>query len=209
MKKYVFWDFNGTVLDDCELALNILNKMEKNHNRKLSSFEDYRNVFTFPVKKYYEEIFDFNECSFEELSKEFIANYYSDFSLFKLNHSFLKTIQKLNEMGTQSILLSATKEDLLHAQLDYLQIGQYFKDVIGIKDIYATSKIEFGRAYVERNAINTDEAIMLGDTIHDGEVGIALGMDVILYKNGHQNPQRLTNFTLIDDLYEIINILKK
>jgi phosphoglycolate phosphatase len=33
---------------------------------------------------------------------------------------------------------------------------------------------------------------LIGDTDHDLEVGLALGVDVILLSDGHQSPERLS-----------------
>lgn len=54
MKKYVFFDFNGTILDDVDLCLNLLNDILVMQGKETITKEDYRNIFCFPIKKYYE-----------------------------------------------------------------------------------------------------------------------------------------------------------
>ena len=39
--KYIFWDFNGTVLDDAHLCYEILNEMLIEEERPIVTFEEY------------------------------------------------------------------------------------------------------------------------------------------------------------------------
>ena len=49
MEKYIFLDFNGTVLDDIELCLNLLNEMLYEKEKKTVTLEEYKNIFDFPI----------------------------------------------------------------------------------------------------------------------------------------------------------------
>ena len=53
MYKYVFFDFNGTLIDDCNLCLKILNWICEEYNLPNVSKRKYRSIFTFPVYNYY------------------------------------------------------------------------------------------------------------------------------------------------------------
>ena len=66
MIKYVFFDFNGTILNDVDLCLNLLNQILAKQGHKSISLEEYKNIFTFPIKRYYELAgIDFSKDSFE------------------------------------------------------------------------------------------------------------------------------------------------
>ena len=54
MKKYIFLDFNGTIIDDVDLCLDLLNQILENQKKEKVSKERYKDIFTFPVQKYYE-----------------------------------------------------------------------------------------------------------------------------------------------------------
>ena len=74
MKKYVFFDFNGTILNDVDLCLELLNKILSKQKKPLVDEKQYKNIFTFPIKKYYELAgVDFSLNTFEELSHDFIV----------------------------------------------------------------------------------------------------------------------------------------
>ena len=67
MMKTLVWDFNGTIVDDTELCLAIENEMlEARGMRSGYTVEEYRDMFCFPVKKYYRILgYDFKEESYE------------------------------------------------------------------------------------------------------------------------------------------------
>lgn len=76
--KNVVWDWNGTLLDDVKISVDTINVMlERKHLGKLT-VEEYRSIFGFPVKPYYESIgFDFSQDDWEEVSRDFV-NIYND-----------------------------------------------------------------------------------------------------------------------------------
>ena len=53
MEKYIFLDFNGTVLDDVDLCLNLLNEMLYEKEHITVDLDKYKEIFDFPIIKYY------------------------------------------------------------------------------------------------------------------------------------------------------------
>ena len=78
--KYIIFDFNGTVLDDIDVCIEAENKTIEHFklNRKPLTKEEYLDIFTFPVKDYYEKVgFDWNVYSYEEVGKYWFSWYNS------------------------------------------------------------------------------------------------------------------------------------
>src|SRR5210317_111035 len=76
ISKTIFWDWNGTMLDDIHICIEAMNLMLRERELQLLDEEVYRNVFTFPVRDYYSKIgFDFDIEPFEKPALEFIENY--------------------------------------------------------------------------------------------------------------------------------------
>ena len=80
MKKTIIFDFNGTLIDDCDLCLKILNYLCKEYNLPPVSMEKYKSIFTFPVYLYYKECgFNTDIEHFKIVGNKFHA-YYNDLS---------------------------------------------------------------------------------------------------------------------------------
>ena len=74
--KHIIWDWNGTLLDDAWLFVDIMNGVLKNHNMDTITVEKYRKIFGFPVEDYYIKLgFDLNKESFQKSGMEFISAY--------------------------------------------------------------------------------------------------------------------------------------
>ena len=66
-KKAIIWDWNGTLLDDVELCINSMNLLLKERNLQALTIDRYREIFTFPVKEYYQKAgFNFKTENFEK-----------------------------------------------------------------------------------------------------------------------------------------------
>ena len=100
--------------------------------------------------------------------------------------------------------MSASKLDMLKGQLDKLDILDMFDEVLGIDNIYATSKLPIGLEFIKDKDPN--ECLMIGDTLHDGEVARAMGVECVLVANGHQSKNVLAQSGLMvyDDIREVL-----
>ena len=54
--KYIIWDWNGTLIDDAWLFVDLMNDELNSRNLPNITINDYQKYFTFPVKKYYEKL---------------------------------------------------------------------------------------------------------------------------------------------------------
>ena len=93
---------------------------------------------------------------------------------------------------------------MLKGQLDKLDILDMFDEVLGIDNIYATSKLPIGLEFIKDKDPN--ECLMIGDTLHDGEVARAMGVECVLVANGHQSKDVLCQSGLMvyDDIREVL-----
>lgn len=209
-KKYIIFDFNGTIIDDVQLCLNALNMLLEYNGQESCSYEKYKHIFTFPIIRYYELAgFDFNKHSYEHLANIFIE-YYQKRSLdCSLYPNSIATFKYLQESGYSLIILSASKLENLIEQVKHFKIDKYFNFILGTSDIYAYSKVQIGLNFIKDNKINPDEIIMIGDTLHDFEVGKEMGIDVILTSSGHQAKDVLekANVMIIDSIEDLKDIL--
>ncbi len=205
--KYIFWDFNGTVLDDAYLCYEILNEMLIEEDRPTVTFEEYLMIFDFPVEAYYAKVYDLEKTSFEILAHRFIERYQPRSLDLGLHEGVIEAIKHYEEKGFINIMFSASEINNLHNQLKHFKIEHLFHHVLGTSDVYAKSKIEVARRFIHEQQIDPNDVIMIGDTLHDAEVANELGFKIVLYTKGHQHPNRLKAFDTIDSIRDLYKIL--
>lgn len=184
----IFFDFNGTLLDDLDLCLKLLNLLLDEQNKPNVDMDRYKDIFTFPVKDYYIKAgLDFEINSYESMAVKFIYRYKEGFKKCKLYPNVKETLEYLKNKGIRLICLSVTEIGMLIEQLKYFGIYEYFDDVLGNSDIYAKSKEEVAIEFINKNNINKEKSILIGDTLHDYECGKKMGVNVVLNYSGHQS----------------------
>ena len=193
MTKHLLWDWNGTLYDDVEICIRIMNAMLSERNLPtMISVNDYHDVFRFPVIEYYRNLgFDFQKESFEELAKLYIDSYYKESRDACLRMGTVQTLESLKQSGIDQLILSASETHMLYAQVDHLRISSYFSAILGENDIYAFGKAGIADRWMNSGQINTGEVIIVGDTVHDYEVSRKIGCRCILVSGGHQKESSL------------------
>ncbi len=204
--KNIVFDFNGTIIDDVQLCLDILNQMLKRQSKPTFDMEGYKKIFTFPIIQYYLNAgLDFSKDSFEDLCAYFIEIYQPRSYKCDLYPYMKETLNELNVKGYNLILLSASEKNNLMNQVHNFELTPYFSEILGISNVQAKSKLEIARNYFSKANLKMDETLFIGDSLHDFEVASTLGGKCILVTYGHQDKERLSscNVPLIDDIREI------
>jgi len=208
--KHIIWDWNGTLLDDVDIAIDAMNNLLRRRGLPLLNRELYKDIFTFPVKDYYARLgFDFSSEPYEKLADEFTAEIYSKKYCYKLFPEVEEILEKVHSLGISQSILSASAQDRLIEMIDTFGISRYFKAINGLNNHYAQSKIEAGKQCLSILEIKVDEVILIGDTTHDFETAEALGCDCLLIANGHQSYARLKPLKagLVNSLSEAVELL--
>ena len=190
--KHVIWDWNGTLVDDTWLFVDIMNGVLKDRNLNGITLQDYRNVFDFPVKDYYLKLgFNFSEEAFETAGLDFIKIYDARKFEPKLFDDTISTLTTLKNLGYSHSILSAQNLLTLTQSVEYYKLQSMFDSISGLDDHYAIGKIEQGKNLMQNLRYNSDEIIMIGDTEHDYEVAEAMGIKCFLMDRGHNSSKRL------------------
>jgi len=192
--KHVIWDWNGTLLDDVWICMEIINKMLYKRSLPILDQERYKTIFGFPIKDYYQKAgFDFDMEPFEDLAKEYIEEYDSRSLECKLHLGVMDMLQKIRSLGISQSILSASNEESLRSAIRNFGIQEYFSYINGLSNHYAESKIEIGSRWLETQELMPSEVLIIGDSEHDYEVAKAMNVDCMLVSHGHQSFERLMN----------------
>ncbi len=192
--KTIIWDYNGTIIDDVELCLNVEKFMLKERGMFSEyTLEDYRELFCFPVIDYYRKLgYTFENESYEQISVEFNRLYDMAFHECRLVEGALDKIRESCAKGYRNVIISACKHDTLALQTEKLGIASYFDEIMGIENNLAGSKIEMAKQWMEASDTEPSECRFIGDSVHDMETALAMGVkDYLLVACGHQSYRRL------------------
>ncbi|MEW6195169.1 MAG: HAD family hydrolase [Bacteroidota bacterium] len=198
--KHVIWDWNGTIFNDVQLGVDIVNKMLLPRKLPTLTVETYRDTFTIPVKNYYERIgFDFSKESFEMLGKHWMDEYESRKFECGLYKGVVDLMEKISSHGIGQSILSAYSQHTLEEMVDHYGLRKYFHHIVGLDNIYAAGKLHLGIELMNRlgnarpagSKLGKGETLLIGDTVHDYEVASEIGADCVLIANGHQSKKIL------------------
>jgi len=190
--KNIIWDWNGTLLNDISICIRSMNILLNERVLPLLDTNRYREIFTFPVQVYYEQLgFDFTKEEFDKPALKFIDLYKEFLPNIGLFPEVEGVLEKFHNRNLSQFILSAMEQESLLESVQNLNIAKYFDEIVGIDDHFARSKVDRGKYLIEKNGFDKTKTVMIGDTLHDMEVAEILGIDCILVSQGHQNIERL------------------
>jgi phosphoglycolate phosphatase len=190
--KNLIWDWNGTLLDDVDICVESINVLLRKRRLPLMHVGRYKELFTFPVRDYYEQIgFDFQQESYDEVAMEFMSAYLERFPNAHLHPQVIPLLNAVREKGYQQSVLSAMEQDTLNISIASKGITHYFSNIVGINNHFAVGKLENARHILHVMECEPSEVLLIGDTLHDQEVAIRIGCPYLLVGSGHQSTRRL------------------
>lgn len=193
---YIIWDWNGTLIDDVTAAVNALNRMLSIRGVAPVTRDFYRANFGFPVRPFY-------AVAGLDMEKEDWDKICTDFHQFiaeepdqHLRPDAKNALQLVLDQGGRQSILSALRQDLLHRDTAREGIQSFFDTLFGVDNLDGATKLSRGHDLIAHlksaGLLSPDQPVFfIGDTLHDAEVGSALGATPILVESGHQNGDRL------------------
>lgn len=215
MKKYtyVLWDWNGTLIDDLQMNIDLENSMLRERGlAPLPSKEFYLENFDFPILDFYYLIgYTFENESYEEVAEIYAAEYERRLETTSLFPDAKRVLYTLSKNGFTQVIISATEQNMLLSQVDRYGISGYFESVLGTNNKLGQSKVQTALSWLKQNGIDPKTAVFIGDTLHDLETARAIGCDCILTSRGHFSKKRLltAGVPVADSLDEVLERLMK
>lgn len=206
MAGTIIWDWNGTLLDDVDICIGVINTLLE--RRGLTGIDKirYRNIFRFPVEDYYRDAgFDLEKESFADLAEEYMELYYKALPRCRLTDGCEMILSKFTQAGYSMHILSATKKEDLVSQVKSTGIIRYFDGLAGAENIYAVGKHDIALRWAGEHRDNIGDACFIGDTLHDYEASLLIGCSCILLSSGHHSREKLSScgVPVADSMLEI------
>lgn len=189
--RHIFWDWNGTLLDDVRASVNAINSLLAARHLAPLSIAEYRRIFGFPVANFYRAIgFELEQEDWHQLAVDFHRLFLADPSI-RLHAHATATLHTLHAAGLGQSLLSASEASILKRMVSEYQVGDFFSQVCGIDNLYGNSKLALGHQLLTKLALPPTSILVIGDSLHDFEIATALGASCLLISHGHQSAARL------------------
>ncbi len=206
MIKHIIWDWNGTLVDDVELCVDILNRLLSDYGKNIITVDRYRSSFFFPVAKFYESLTQPSLGSkYDNLAKAYIKEYRERFKECFLHTGAVKTLKQLNAIGISHSLLSAGMQEDLEKFTRFYGIHKWMSQIDGADNIEARGKEDRVLKHFSSLKLPPDQVLFVGDTLHDWEVADLVGCKILLFEGGHFDVRRFkeTKMQTIKSLREV------
>ena len=210
--RHVVFDWNGTLLDDVELAAVCVGRLAEQTLGNTFSLDHYRRQFRFPIRSFYGDLgFAVDDLSFHELMKLYLAAFNPESLACGLHAGAYDLLKTLSERGLGLSVLSASHQIALDRGVASAGLASRFKHVWGIDDKAAAGKVHRAIQLQERLGVPAGEVLYVGDTLHDAEVAEAAGWQAVLFSGGHQHVEilRQSGLTVIDRLPALLVVLEE
>lgn len=205
--KYILWDWNGTLLDDTQAALDTLNIMLARRGAKPIALEFFRDHFAFPCRPFYDAIgMHVEDDEWDALAKEYHDIYAEQPKA--LNAETIAALERVKAAGAKQSIISALRQDLLGEVTERMGVAKYMECVYGVDNLDGASKLDRALELMGHIAPEVGEqpdVVLIGDALHDKEVADALKVRCVLCGQGSHAAWRLravapTGDTLLEAL---------
>ena len=207
----VVWDWNGTIVDDAFLFVDIMNGYLKKKDLKKISVEDYKNNFCFPVIDYYKKLgFTLTEEEFKKISVDFIKTYKKQMFKPSLKKGIVNVLSFLKERGCIQILVSAQEQSLLKKSVSHYGLNDFFFEIGGLNNNLAKSKKTLAKNILSRFQSKNNKTFFVGDTLHDYDVALSLQSSCFLVSWGHNSKMILkkSKQKTVDNTNDLMDLFK-
>ena len=207
---HLFWDWNGTLLDDTLACVTSLNLMLERRSLSPVTLEYFRDHFAFPARDFYNRVgMVVSDDEWDALAKEYHDTYAEQ--PVRLNEEAIAALETVKRLGIKQSILSALRQDKLERDLARYQLTGYFEFIFGSDNLDGASKLDRARQLRARLG-DEEEIVMIGDALHDKEVADLIGAKCILCSQGGHSHARLaavapTVHTLLEAVNRLISLV--
>ena len=208
-RPYILWDWNGTLLDDTQAALDTLNIMLKRRGVKPIEMDFFRDHFAFPCRPFYDKIgLHVEDAEWDALAKEYHDIYAEQPK--ELNRETIAALERVKRSGAKQSIISALRQDLLDEVTSRMGVAKYMECIYGVDNLDGASKLDRALELMNRIAPPAGEqpdAVLIGDALHDKEVADALKVRCVLCGQGSHASWRLREVAPTGEtLLEAVNL---
>lgn len=206
--RHIIWDFNGTLIDDLDAALEIQRIMLAHHHLAPLDRERYLKTFDFPIIDWYAYL-GYDISQYESLARDWSQLYESCAVTLSLCPGAQELLTLFAQNGLGQSVLSASNVKQLNMLLEHLGILDYFDPILGLDNSLAGGKTGLCGEFQKRVTVPPEQILLIGDTTQDALTADLIGCDCALVACGHQCREKLsrTGAAVFDDHFALYDHL--
>ena len=212
--KVIMLDFDGTTACTVHAIYHAAKRMLNEYGYEVEKDIVYKNFgLALPYSFY---CFAGVESFDEETSKNMIADYNRIYreeaeQLIELFDGVAETLDTLRKAGVKIVIASNNVHPVLERQLKNLGIRQYIDDILAVEDVENVKPApDIALEVLRRCNIKAEEAIVVGDSTYDMDMGREAGCHLCGVSYGGHTPDMLREKGakyIIDSFSELVKIV--
>ena len=193
--KVVMLDFDGTIARTIPAILHASEKMLNMHGYEIDPVMVERNFgLALPdAFRCFANDPTIDDATIEQMVVEFNAIYKNECEpLIELFEGVIETLDKLHKAGVTLLIASNNIRGVLNRLSERLNIAQYFDGIVCADDVVNTKPApDIALLALERYNIKAEEALVVGDSTYDMDMGGGAGCDLCGVSFGSHTPEML------------------
>lgn len=209
-RRHLIWDWNGTLLDDLGIVIRAVNHSIASFGLDPITADDYRDHYTRPVRKFYDNLFGrvIDDEEWLRLNTAFHDAYFELAVEVDLASGAYEAIDALETAGWTQSLLSMSPQDWLQGIVDRLGLSERFALVDGLSGPTGGLKANHLEEHLRVLAIAGESAVVVGDTPDDVAAARHVGATPILFHGGshHRDVLEAEGVPVAETVVEAVEI---
>ncbi|GGV92288.1 phosphatase [Streptomyces narbonensis] len=207
--KHLVWDWNGTLLDDIGAVIGATNAAFAELGLDSITLEQYRELYTVPVPKFYERLMGRlpTDAEWIVMDGAFHRHYWARAEACGLTAGAAELLAARQESGlTQSLLSLAPHAELIPLVRRH-GIAERFVRMDGRIDASTDGKSGHMVRHLAALAVPADRVVVIGDAADDAVAAAHVGAKAVLYTGGSHSRASLerVGVPVVDSLAEAVS----
>lgn len=213
MMKLIIFDFDGTLADTRELIVRTMQETIKILELEARTDEECASMIGLPLKQAFMDLIPMNDETGNRCAETYRQQFYKNNAVYKVPAfpHVLDTLRFLSQKGYTLTIASSRSHRSLMEFVHDMKLEETISYVLGADDVtHAKPHPEPVLMTLQYFGCQTTEAIVVGDTHYDIEMGRNAGVPTcgVTYGNGtRQELEDAGANYLIDDFKAIVDIL--
>ena len=196
--KQIVFDWNGTLFDDTQLIVDVINKVFLHYGYPTVDYPTYQARYEVPFEKLYRN-HGLSDAEIERVMKtqgDLFHDHYEPAALAaSLRAGAMEILSFSRDQGVRNVILSNHIVDKIRDQLQRLAIENYFADVLAYADratqFKNMTKGERLRRFMAEHRMNPAHTMIIGDSVEEIHIAKEQGFISVAITGGCVSEKRL------------------